>query len=163
MSVPVSKHTESKFEVLVYSSEIHSMLREFMQRNFGVKDMKHLVQMRYAYGKDDTEDFQKYYYLLATHKKNIDQLATAMTNNIRGANSLHPTTLHECDVRRDYQNAAIINCEQIKKDLMKAVETFNVDLNAYKPYIQAIDREIGLIKKWRQKDNKIRSYIKGSI
>lgn len=163
MSVLKSKRRESKFEVLTYSSEIHDMLREFMQHNFGVKDVKHVVQMRYAYGKDDIEDFQKYYYLLATHKKNIDWMATLMTNNIRAANTLHPTTLHECDQRRDYQNAAIINCEDIKKDLMKTVETFEVNVNAYKPYIQAIDREIGLIKKWRQRDNKIRSYIEGNI
>lgn len=60
MSVLVSDRTESKFEPITYSTELHNMLREFMQRNFGVKDLEHFVQLRYAYGKDDTEDFGKY-------------------------------------------------------------------------------------------------------
>ena len=95
MSVIVSERKESKFEAITFSIELHNMLREFMQRNFGIKDMKHVVQMRYAYGKDDIEDYDKYYYLLLTHKKNIDKLATLMTNNIRAANTIYPTNLHE--------------------------------------------------------------------
>ena len=89
MSVLVSDRTESKFEPITYSTELHNMLREFMQRNFGVKDLEHFVQLRYAYGKDDTEDFGKYRYLMLTHKKEIDHLATLMTNNVRAANSIY--------------------------------------------------------------------------
>ena len=64
MSVLVSDRTESKFEPITFSTEVHNMLREFMQRNFGVKDLEHFVQLRYAYGKDDVEDFGKYRYLI---------------------------------------------------------------------------------------------------
>ena len=98
--------------------------------------------MRYAYGKDDTEDFSKYRYLMHNYKTRIDQLASLMTNNIRAANSINPTTLHEYERRRDYQNTA-------------------VDANLYSRYVKAIDREIGLIKKWRQRDNRIKSQLKG--
>lgn len=161
MSVLVSKRSESKFEAIVYSIELHNMLIELMQRSFGVKDLDQFVRMRYAYGKDDTEDFSKYRYLMYNYKTRIDQLASLMTNNIRAANSIYPTMLHEYEKRRDYQNTAIVNCEQLLKELQRIVEIFEVDVNLYSRYVKAIDREIGLIKKWRQRDNRIKSQLRG--
>lgn len=60
MSVLVSDRKESRFEAITYSIELHDMLIDFMQRNFGVKDLEHLVRLRYAYGKDETEDYGKF-------------------------------------------------------------------------------------------------------
>ncbi len=68
---------------------------------------------------------------------------------------------NEYETRRDYQNAAIVNCEQLINELQRVVEIFDVDLNLYNRYVKAIDREIGLIKKWRQRDNRIKSQLKG--
>lgn len=45
--------------------------------------------------------------------------------------------------------------------IQRIVEIFEVDVNLYSRYVKAIDREIGLIKKWRQRDNRIRSQLKG--
>lgn len=164
MSVLVSDRKESKFEAITFSIELHNMLIELMQRSFGVKDFEHFVRMRYAYGKDDKEDFSKYRYLMNNFKMRIDQLASMLTSNVRAANSLYPTSIHEYEQRRSYQNNAIANCEQIVKELQQVVEIFEVDINLYSRYIKAIDREIGLIKKWRQRDNKIKSYLlKGDI
>ncbi len=117
MSVLVSDRTESKFEAITYSVELHDMLIELMQRSFGVKDLDRLVRMRYAYGKDTTEDFSRYRYLMLNYKNRIDQLASMLTSNIRAANSIYPTTLNEYEQRRDYQNTAIVNCEQLLKEL----------------------------------------------
>ena len=47
------------------------------------------------------------------------------------------------------------------KELQRVVERFEVDVNLYSRYVKAIDREIGLIKKWRQRDNQIKSQLKG--
>lgn len=158
MSVLASKRKESKFEAIVYSIELHKMLTELMLRDFGVKDLDHLVRVRYAYGKDKTENFARYRHLMRNAKDRIDQTAFLITNNLRGANSLYPTTMHEYEQRRDYQNFAIAHCEQLIKELQRVVELFDVDINVYRRVINAIDREIGLIKKWRQRDNKIKSY-----
>lgn len=163
MSVLASKRKESKFEVITYSIELHDMLLDLMQRSFGVKDLNHLVRVRYAYGKDKTEDFAKYRYLMINFKNRIDQLASQLTSNVRAANSTYPTSMHEYERRRDYQNSAIINCEQILKELQRIVEIFEVDVNTYGRYVNAIDREIGLIKKWRQHDNKIKAYLQGNV
>lgn len=163
MSVLVSDRKESKFEAVTYSIELHDMLIELMQRGFGIKDLDQFVRIRYAYGKDNTENFAKYRYLMQNYKTRIDQLASLLTNNVRAANSTYPTSLHEYEKRRDYQNNAIVNCEQLIKELQRIVEVFEVDINIYGRYVNAIDREIGLIKKWRQRDNKIKSYLQGNV
>ena len=163
MSVLVSDRKESRFEAITYSVELHDMLIDLMQRSFGVKDLEHFVRVQYAYGKDATEDFAKYRYLMQNHKTRIDQMASMLTSNVRAANSLYPTTLHEYEQRRDYQNAALVNCEQIIKELQRVVERFDVDINLYDRYVKAIDREIELIKKWRQRDNKIKTRLQGNI
>lgn len=163
MSVLVSRRKESKFEAITYSIELHNMLIELMQRSFGVKDLEHFVRLRYAYGKDKREDFDKYRYLMHNYKNRIDNLASQLTNNVRAANSTYPTTMQEYEQRRNYQNSAIVNCEQLIKELQRVVEIFEVDVNIYGRYVEAIDREIGLIKKWRQRDNKIKSYLQGKI
>ena len=163
MSVLASKRRESKFEAVTYSIELHDMLLDLILRNFGVKDLDHLVRVRYAYGKDEMEDFAKYRYLMANFKTRIEQLASQLTSNVRGANSTYPTTMREYEQRRDYQNDALVNCEQLIKELQRVVEIFEVDLNTYGRYVKAIDREIGLIKKWRQRDNKIKSYLQGNV
>jgi hypothetical protein len=163
MSVLVSNRKESKFEAVTYSIELHAMLTELMQRSFGVKNLDNFVRMRYAFGRDDKEDFAKYRYLMQNSKNRIDHIASLLTSNVRAANTLYPTSLHEYERRRDYQNDAIANCEQLIKELQRIVEIFDVDINVYGRYINAIDREIGLIKKWRQRDNKIKSYIQGSV
>lgn len=129
MSVLVSDRTESKFEAITYSIELHDMLIDFMQRSFGVKDLDQLVRVRYAHGKDAKEDFSRYRYLMLNYKNRIDQLASMLTSNVRAANSIYPTTLHEYEQRRDYQNTAIVNCEQLLKELQRIVEIFEVDVN----------------------------------
>ena len=163
MSVLVSRRTESRFEAIAQSVEIHDMLIELMQRSFGVKNLDHLVRVRYAYGKEKTEDFAKYRFLMQNAKTRIDQLAALLTSNVRAANSICPTSMREYEQQRDYQNSAIVNCEQLIKELQHVVDVFDVDINTYSRYITAIDREIGLIKKWRQRDNKLKSNLQGKV
>ena len=100
---------------------------------------------------------------MTNFKMRIDQLASQLTSNIRAANSTYPTNMREYERRRDYQNNALVNCEQLINELQRVVEIFEVDLNTYGRYVKAIDREIGLIKKWRHRDNKIKSYLQGNV
>ena len=163
MSVLVSKRRESKLEPITYSIQLHEMLTELAQRDFGVKDLDQLVRVRYANGIDKMEDFGRYRGLMRLEREKIDQLGYLLTNNLRGANSIYPTSMHEYEQRRDYQNFGIVNCEQLIKELQRIVELFNVDINVYERCIKAIEQEIVLIKKWRQRDNKIKSYLQGNV
>lgn len=92
-------------------------------------------------------------------KSKVNQCASLITSNVRAANTIYPRTMHEYETRRDYQNAAIVNCEQLINELQRVVEIFDVDLNVYNRYVKAIDREIGLIKRWRQRDMAIKSRL----
>ena len=73
MSVLVSDRTESKFEAITYSIELHDMLIDFMQHGFGVKSVDDYVRLRYAYGKDDRENFSKYRFMMQNFKNRVDQ------------------------------------------------------------------------------------------
>ena len=159
MSVLVSDRKESRFEALIFSEELHSMMIELMQRNFGIKDVDRFVRMEYARGKMDSEDVEYFYALLRNSKQRIDQTASMLTDNLRAAKSIYPVFMEEYHKRRAYLNAGISNCEQLINRLQHVVKIFNVDLNIYNRYIQAIDREIELIKRWRQRDNKLRTRL----
>lgn len=163
MSVLVSERRESKFEAITCSIELHDILIDLMQRNFGVKNIDNWVRTRYAYGRNNNEDFQHYRYLMTNFKNRVDNIASSLTNNLRAANSTYPTTIREYEKRRDYQNNALVNCEQLIKELQRIINVFDVDINIYAPYILIIDKEINLIKKWRQKDNRMKSYLQGNI
>lgn len=159
MSVLAANRKESKWEPITYSTELHDMLIELMQRNFGVKDLDKFVRMQYAHGKEPTENYAKYNYLMQNFKERIDQQASLLTSNVRAANSIYPRNVKEFERRRDFQNAALINCEILIKELQRVIEIFYVDINIYKRYSNAIDREIDLIKRWRQRDNRLKSYV----
>lgn len=154
MSVPVSKRSESKFEVIIQSITVHEMLTDLMQRHFGIKSHDQVSRHLYRSCKNSIEEYE---YLIDGFKKRIDFMASLMTSNVRAANSIYPTSQAELEKRRSYQNMAIINCEQIIKELQRIVNEFDVDVNIYKQYVDAIYKEETLIKKWRQQDNK-RSY-----
>ena len=162
MSVLVSKRTESKFEAIIHSVELHDMLIDLIQMNFGVRDIEKFVRTRFAYSVEEDE-YAKHRYLMHNFKSRVDQLASQLTSNVRAANSLYPTSMAEYERRREYQNNAIVNCEQLIKELQRVVEIFDVDINLYNRYVKAIDREIDLIKKWRQRDNKIKSHLQGNV
>lgn len=162
MSVLVSKRTESKFEAIIHSVELHDMLIDLIQRNFGVRDIEKFVRTRFAYSVEE-DKYAKHRYLMQNFKSRVDQLASQLTSNVRAANSLYPTSMAEYERRREYQNNAIVNCEQLIKELQRVVEIFEVDINLYNRYVKAIDREIDLIKKWRQRDNKIKSHLQGNV
>lgn len=161
MSVLASNRKESKYEAITFSIKLHGMLTNLMQRNFGIKDLNHFVRVKYAYGKDKTEDYAKYRYLIHNCKTLIDKAASALTSNLVAAKSIYPTSMEEYNQRRAYQNSAIANCAQLLAELQRTVDIFEVDVNVYELHIKAIDQEIDLIKKWRQKDNKIKSYLTG--
>lgn len=163
MSVLVSDRKESRTEAIVFAEELHDMLIELMQRSFGIKDMEQFVRMEYAHGKLGSEDVDYYCALMRNSKQRINQTASILTDNLRAARNLYPTSMEEYHIRRGYLDAGISNCEQLVNQLQHVVKIFNVNINIYGRHIKAINREIDLIKKWRQRDNKLKTYLQGNI
>lgn len=160
MSVLKNDRDLSPLEFLQHAVKLQGMLKEFAQRNFGLRDTSEFIKKKYRYEKDDLTEYDANYYLLTSSKRNIDSLVKLMLANLRRANSIYPQNLHELQKRKDFQDLAIGNCEAIIGALQEVVETFEVDVNRYKQYIEAIDREIWLIKRWRRSDNKLRNRLK---
>lgn len=162
MSVLVSKRRESKIEAVTYAFEVQKMLIEFMQRNFGIRDVNHVVRMKYAFSREPTENFHKYWYLMHSHKTEIHKRTILLTNNIYAAYKLYPSNLKELEQRSEYQTAAKIECEIIIKELQVIAEIFDVDLNLFEPSVKALTREKFLIKKWKKLNNKIKRALQKS-
>lgn len=163
MSVLVSKRQESRLEVIANAVEIHDQLTDLMQRHFGIKEIKQTLRKKFEYGITPEDSFERSMYLIQDFKISIDQKAMSLINNLKSANTLYPTTIHEYEKRRDYQNIAIIECSCIINELQRIVDIFDVDINLYRKHISLIYREIGLIKKWRQHDNKIKTYLSDTV
>ena len=161
MSVLTTDRKESRYQSIVFAITLQTRLTDFANRDFGIKDLKHFIQLRYAYGKDDEENYSKYRYLLQDCKTQLNKTAALLTANLIAAKSIYPTAINEYNQRREYQNNAIANASQLLTILQRTIDIFEVDVNAYEPYVKDINREIELIKKWRQKDNKIKTYLKG--
>ena len=161
MSVLVNDRKESRYQSIIFAIKLQTRLTDFANRDFGIKDLKHLVQLRYAYGKDEMENYSKYEYLLRECKTQLNRTASLLTANLVAAKSIYPTALHEYQQRREYQNNAIGNASQLLTILQRTIDIFEVDVNVYEPYVKDINQEIDLIKRWRQKDNKIKTHLKG--
>lgn len=161
MSVKVIDRKESRYEAFYSAVNLRDTINEFAHRNFGLKDLDHFVRMRYAYRKDETENFAKYRYLLENSKKNLDMTCRLLVNTLTLANDIHrPSTSAEFDKKNEYLTIAIGYCDSIRKGLQEVITDFEVDINKFIPYEKEISREIELIKRWRQKTNQLKKSLR---
>jgi len=97
--------------------------------------------------------------LAYTLLKRLDDLM----DNITAANTIYPVNEHELQIRRDYQNAALGNCEQIWQQLQHIddvmIEVKAIDLNKLADALDMLVHEAALLKAWR-KANKIMTAAK---
>lgn len=154
MSVLASKRKQSRFEVIVNAVSIHDMLLDLMAREFGLRKASSLVRKRNSAGCLTAKERGYYTLILNQSKSRIDYLCRQLISNIRAANSIYPVNDREYTSRREYQNCAIANCEQIIGELQRIIDIFDVDINLYIRYTDALTYEKKLIKSWRQSDNK---------
>lgn len=153
MSVLVCNRKESKLEVFSKAMDIREELVDLMQRNFGINDLNNFFRKRYFTTGDVTEEFKKASAFLRMSKERLDLYSSYLLDNLRSANSIYPVCESEYQLRRTYQTKAITNCESLISELQNTISIFNTDINLYSAVVNDINREIELIKKWRQKDN----------
>ena len=95
------------------------------------------------------------YWLVFRFRDEMMDLLKQLIDNITDANSIYPINLHELEVRRDYQTAAIGACEKMLQELQYIIEVLPVDANKLLRYVDMIDKEVALLKGWRKADGKI--------
>lgn len=156
MSVIVSKRNLSKCQAVMDAVELKAKIHDLCIRDLGIKDMEKVVRQKYLYGNDFSKNLPKYVLELHQAKIRLHFLSDELIANTRAANRVKMNSIRKCDLRLDYQERAVNNCEMLIGKLQDIVDFFSVDINIYKKYIEAIDIEIELLKKWIQSTNKIK-------
>lgn len=139
-SVYVSIRKESKWEPIIYSETVKNVLFDLTQRTFGIKDIRRSFESNTW-----CNDFDIYVSVLFDCKRKINDRASSLMDNVYSANAIFPTNLTELEMRRSYQDYALVDCNVMEKYLQQVVAKYNPNVNSFEQSIQAIDREIDLI------------------
>ena len=86
----------------------------------------------------------------------IIEKVIALIDTITAANTIYPQSMHEYEMRRDYQNKAIITVEQIIQLLQFMLSTLPVSADRFKPVTELLMKEGALLRGWRKADNKLK-------
>ena len=147
MSVLKSKRKESKFEVFHNFYKLRKELTELVYRRFGYKG----------------EDTYKLWFINNEAQSVLKDLADAQ-RYITIANSIYPNCLMECDERRIHQVLAIGLLYDLVQELQFVLEMLPcLDKNKYVRHSDILNKEIALLKGWRESDNATRTKIQGNF
>lgn len=150
MSVPKGKRNLSEMEFYHNALKIRNEMTTYLLKDFGIKS--HLNKMRSK--NIPTEEVSK--WMIRRFRKDIYNLTSELLKEINIANSIYPTNLMECDLRRNHQDECIGLCHALKDKLYYIGNTLNIDYNKYMKYIELLDTEIRLLKRWRRYTNSMR-------
>jgi leucyl aminopeptidase (aminopeptidase T) len=99
-------------------------------------------------------------WMLEQMRGTILDILRNLMRNITKANTLYPVNEHEVEIRRDYQNDAISDCEDLIQEMQHVMTIIPADVNKLLPYVEKIEYEITLLKGWRKANGKILKRIK---
>jgi hypothetical protein len=155
MGVLKSKRGLSKLEFYHNARKMRRELTELLLRDFG-------IHSRGAGFKADTgaEPPEGYYdEVVQEFSENIRQLLRNIMWNITAGNTIYPVNDSELQMRRQYQTAAIINCEQLLQEFLYCEDVLPVKASKFMPYIEQIQFEVKLLKGWKKSSNKLEEQI----
>ncbi len=178
MSVPLSKQGLSDLELYHNAISLRRKLTFLLLRDFGIKDkvrntgyFRHVANIteedrkiledlseKYNIANPIIEEYPAWF--LDFERKTIMDLMKSLIENITSANSIHPTTLAEYDLRREFEDKAICNCEVLLQEFQYVIRIIPIDIEKFKPYVESIDYEVTLLKGWRKSDNRLLKAIK---
>ena len=177
MSVPKSQRGISRLEFYHTAVKLRHDMTLLLLRDFGVKDkvrnvnllakMHNLTEEDAAalkstmdrYGVSTvTEEFPA--WLIADFRESIMGILRDLIMNITAANAVYPYLESEFYDRRNFQNRAIGNCEQLLQEMQYVMSVLPVDANKLMPYVEAIEKEAALLKGWRKSDNRLLRQIR---
>ena len=179
MAVLKRKRNVAKMEFYHNALKMRIMMTEFLLRDFGIKDRRRnleFAQEVYSMDDDDLGEIEE--IMTAYNLKNsyIDKFPTWLIDkerdyfldilrdlikNITCANTIRITNKEEYYLRRNYQNQAICDCENLLQEMQYVLFVCHPNAEKYMPYVDIIEKEIALLKGWRKSDNKIIKSIIG--
>ncbi|MBO4507091.1 MAG: hypothetical protein J5747_00465 [Spirochaetaceae bacterium] len=144
-----NKRGLSKMEFYHNARKLRRELTEFLRRDFGMHSRKNASKI------DPSLPDEWYDEDISEIARNIRILLRNLMWNITAANTIYAKNESELSERRHYQNAAIINCQQMIQELQFCEDSLPIKAERLIPYIEAIGFEITLLKGWRKSDNKL--------
>ena len=180
MSVLKNKRALSELEFFHNATELRREITLLLLRDFGVKDKVRTVKSLYGISNMEPEDTKKIQemvekygmcgsiveeypmWLIDKMRNNVLNICHSMIMNITQANTIYPMSEEEFHDRRNFQNHAIGNCEQLLQEMQYIISIIPVDAQKHMRYVDMIEKEIALLKGWRKSDNKILKRIRES-
>ena len=173
MSVPTWKRSISKMEFFHNALELRKELTNLLMRDFGIKNIKKDITYigkienftpdeldvlipifeKHKIGKDFLDTYPA--WLMDRVRLYIMDVLRNLISNITQANTIYPNCESEFYDRRNFQNHAIANCEELYQEMQYVISILPSDINKYMRYVDMIEKEIALLKGWRKSDNKI--------
>ena len=172
MSVVKSKRSMSSLEFFHNAILLRKDITKLLMRDFGVKTFHrniHFVADVHDFEKEDAEVVQQIFdkYDLDRIQQIFDKeriyfmdILRSLFKNIVKANSIYPVNMNEYYERRNYQNSAIGDCEDLLQEMQYILTIMPVNAEKYMKYVEMIEKEIALLKGWRKSDNKIVARLK---
>jgi hypothetical protein len=158
MSVLKNKRGLSKLEFYHNARKLREDITNMLLRDFGVRDKVRKVKME---GDLEVTVIEQYPdWLIVKFRESMMDILRNLVMNITAGNTIYPLTAAELQIRRQYQTAAIINCEQLLQEMQYCADILPVRLEKFLPYVDAIEFEIQLLKGWRKANNKLAEKIK---
>ena len=130
MSVPKTERKQSKFEVIYNADKLRKSMIFFLLKDLGVKNKVRdieIIKKRVNFEEDDAKNFynlcekygitqmkEKYpEWYINFSRELLFKYSEEISTLLECANSLYPTTLSDCDNRRNNQNKAIGYCYKL--------------------------------------------------
>ena len=125
-------------------------------KNIEPEDQKTIDDIFAKYGKSPNHEYQSEYpqWFVDSERDVIMRIMQDMVFHITKANSIYVQSEYEFDMRRGYQTKAIGDCYVLYQELQYIISVFRTDINHFIPTLEKVEREIDLLKGWRQSDNK---------
>ncbi|MDR0374619.1 MAG: hypothetical protein LBH85_02730 [Treponema sp.] len=159
MSVLKSKRGLSRLEFYHNARKLRKDITNLLLRDFGVRDKVRKVKTEDGKTVSVIEGYPD--WLIEKFRDSIIQILRNLMMNITAGNSVYPVNEAELQLRRQYQTAAIVNCEQLLQEMHYCEDILPVHVSKFLPYVDAIELEIKLLKGWRKSANKLDKKLKG--
>jgi hypothetical protein len=158
VSVLKNKRGLSKLEFYHTARKLREDITNLLLRDFGVRDKVRKIKTEENLDVTIIEEYPE--WLIVSFRQNIMAILRNLLMNITAGNTIYPVTLDELQIRRRYQTAASINCEQLLQEMQYCADILPVKLEKFLPHVDKIEFEIKLLKGWRKSDNWLERKIK---
>jgi hypothetical protein len=154
-----NKRGLSRLEFYHTARKLREDITKMLLRDFGVRDKIRKIRTPENMEVTVIEGYPD--WLITSFRLNMANLLRNLMMNIAAGNTIYPASLEELRQRRNYQTAAIINCEQLLREMQYCADVLPVKLEKFLPYAEAVEFENRLLKGWRKAGNKLNEKLKG--